>query len=59
MASTIGVGEIAFQAYHVSQRTFHGLDVFAIAGGLYILISLPIALAARWADVRLRERVAR
>ncbi|WP_237478846.1 amino acid ABC transporter permease [Lichenibacterium dinghuense] len=59
VASTIGVGEIAFQAYHMSQRTFHGLDVFAIAGALYIAISLPIAFAARWADLRMRAAVAR
>jgi polar amino acid transport system permease protein len=58
IASTIGVGEIAFQASHVSQRTFHSLDVFAIAGLLYILISLPMAWMARWADMKLRARVA-
>jgi polar amino acid transport system permease protein len=59
IASTIGVSEIAFQAYHTSQRTFHSLDVYAIAGLLYILISLPMAWATRWADVHLRARVAR
>lgn len=59
ISSTIGVNEIAFQAYHTSQRTFHSLDVYAIAGLLYILISLPMAWATRWADVRLRARVAR
>jgi polar amino acid transport system permease protein len=59
ISSTIGVNEIAFQAYHTSQRTFHSLDVYAIAGLLYILISLPMAWATRWADIRLRARVAR
>ena len=59
IASTIGVSEIAFQAYHTSQRTFHSLDVYAIAGCLYILISLPMAWATRWADIHLRARVAR
>jgi polar amino acid transport system permease protein len=59
IASTIGVPEIAFQAYHVSQRTFRGLDVYAAAGLLYILISLPMAAFARWADMRMRARVAR
>ena len=59
ISSTIGVNEIAFQAYHTSQRTFHSLDVYAIAGLLYIAISLPMAWATRWADVRLRARVAR
>ncbi len=59
IASTIGVHEIAFQAYHTSQRTFHSLDVYAIAGLLYIIISLPMAWLARWTDVKLRARVAR
>jgi polar amino acid transport system permease protein len=58
VASTIGVGEIAFQAYHTSQRTFHALDVYAIAGFLYILISLPMAWMSRWVDQKLRARVA-
>lgn len=59
IASTIGVSEIAFQAYHTSQRTFHALDIYAIAGLLYILMSLPMAWLTRWADVKLRARVAR
>ncbi len=59
VASAIGVHEIAFQAYHVSQETFRGLDVYAAAGLFYIVISLPIAALARWTDLRLRARVAR
>jgi len=58
VSSAIGVHEIAFEAYHVSQETFRGLDVYASAGLIYILISLPIAWLARWADQRLRARVA-
>ncbi len=58
VASAIGVHEIAFQAYHLSQETFRGLDVYAAAGLLYILISLPIAILARWMDLRLRATVA-
>ena len=59
VASAIGVHEIAFQAYHVSQETFRGLDVYAAAGLLYIALSLPIAWMARRLDLRLRARVAR
>ncbi len=59
VASAFGVHEIAFQAYHLSQETFRGLDVYASAGVLYILISLPIAVLARWLDLRLRSAVAR
>jgi len=59
VASAIGVHEIAFQAYHVSQETFRGLDVYAAAGLIYIVLSLPIAWLARWTDLRLRAKVAR
>ena len=59
VASAVGVHEIAYEAYHLSQQTFRGLDIYAAAGLLYIVISLPIASFARWADLRLRARVAR
>ncbi len=59
VASAVGVHEIAYEAYHLSQQTFRGLDIFAAAGLLYILISLPIAWLARWTDTRLRAAVAR
>jgi polar amino acid transport system permease protein len=59
VASTIGVGELAFQAYHVSQQTFKGLSVYGVAGLLYIALSLPVAWFSRWADLHLRSRVSR
>jgi polar amino acid transport system permease protein len=59
VASAIGVHEIAYEAYHLSQQTFRGLDIYAAAGLLYIVISLPIAWLARWTDTRLRAAVAR
>ncbi|WP_244216063.1 amino acid ABC transporter permease [Pseudomonas reidholzensis] len=59
IASTLGVPEIAFQATHVSQMTFQGLATFAFAGCLYIALSIPVAWASRWADQRMRSRVAR
>ncbi len=59
VASAIGVHEIAYQAYHLSQQTFRGLSVYAASGLLYIVISVPIAWLARWTDVRLRAVVAR
>ena len=59
VASAIGVHEIAYDAYHLSQQTFRGLDIYAAAGLLYIVISIPIASLARWTDTRLRAAVAR
>ena len=59
LASTIGVHDIAFHAHQEAQRTFKGLEVYAIAGFLYIALSVPIAVLARYADEKLRGRVAR
>jgi polar amino acid transport system permease protein len=58
IASTVGVMEIAFQANFVSRREFESLTVFAFAGLLYILISLPIAALARYTDGVMRAKVA-
>lgn len=59
IASTVGVTEVAFQANFVSRRQFQGLEVFAVAGFFYILISLPIAAIARYTDGVMRAKVAR
>ncbi|KQV39383.1 MULTISPECIES: amino acid ABC transporter permease [unclassified Rhizobium] len=59
IASTVGVTEVAFQANFVSRRQFQGLEVFAVAGLFYILISLPIAAIARYTDGVMRAKVAR
>jgi len=58
IASTIGVNDISFSANYIAKLTYQGLTVFAIAGLLYIMISLPIAALARAADQKLRARVA-
>ena len=59
IASTIGVAELAFQAYRASQRSFLGLEVYALAGLVYIALSLPIAALSRGLDRRMRAKVAR
>lgn len=59
IASTIGVAEIASAAYHVSQQTFLGIEVYMVAGALYLAISVGIAALSRSMDQRLRLRVAR
>ena len=58
IASVIGAHDITFQAFQESQATLQGLTIFAIAGGLYILLSIPVAVAARWADHALSQKVA-
>lgn len=59
IASTIGVHEVAFNAYHLSQQTFRSLDIFAAAGLIYILVSLPMAWFANWADRSMMRSIVR
>ncbi len=59
VASAIGVPELAYQAYHISQQTFRGLDVYAMVAVIYIAMSLPIAWLSRTVDKKMRARVAR
>jgi polar amino acid transport system permease protein len=59
VASTIGVPELAYQAYHISQQTFRGLEVYGPVALLYIALSLPIAWISRKVDREIRARVAR
>ncbi len=59
VASTIGVSELAFQGNQLSQLTFRGLEVFALVGMFYILLSLPVAWLSRVADGYLQAKVAR
>lgn len=59
VASTIGVSDLAFYGKQLTQLTYRGLEVYALVGLFYIVISLPVAWLAREADQRLRARVAR
>lgn len=58
IASVIGAQDITFRAFQETQATLQGLTIFGIAGVLYILLSIPIAVVARWTDHRLSQRVA-
>ncbi len=59
VASAIGVSELAYQGNQLSQLTYRGLEVFALVGLFYVLLSLPIAWLSRIADSYLQARVAR
>jgi polar amino acid transport system permease protein len=59
VASAIGVPELAYQAYHISQQTFRGLSVYATVAVFYIAMSLPIAWLSRKIDKQMRAKVAR
>lgn len=59
VASAIGVTELAYQGNQLSQLSYRGLEVFALVGTFYVLLSLPIAWLSRIADSYLMARVAR
>jgi polar amino acid transport system permease protein len=59
VASTIGVAELAFRGNQISLQTYRGLEVYAVVGLLYILLSLPVAALSREAEHRLRAKVSR
>jgi polar amino acid transport system permease protein len=56
LASTIGVVEMTFRANQVTQSTGQGLTAFAIVGGIYLALSIPLGLWARHVDQRIREK---
>jgi len=47
IASTIGITEISFNAYQITQTTLQGLDVYAVAAVFYIAISIVFAIISR------------
>ncbi|MGO4586399.1 amino acid ABC transporter permease [Arthrobacter sp. 2RAF6] len=57
LASTIGVREITYYAQQSAKQTHQGLLSFIIAGALYIVISLVVALVSRRVDLRLRKKI--
>lgn len=56
LASTIGVVELTFRGRAEVQRTGDGLEIFAVIGVVYLLLSLPLAVVSRSVDSRLRAR---
>lgn len=47
IVSIIGVAEITYQAHTMTQLTFRGLTIFAIAAVLYVALSIPLAAVSR------------
>lgn len=53
IASVVGVTDVTFQASHEAQASFDSLTVFVLAGALYIVLGLPMAVVSRRMDRRL------
>lgn len=58
IASVIGAQDITFRAFQETQATLQGLTIFGIAGLMYIAMSVPVAILARYSDRVLARRVA-
>lgn len=56
LASTIGVVEMTFRANQITQSTGMGLTAFAIVGGVYLALSVPLGLWARRVDEKMRKK---
>lgn len=57
LASTIGVHEITYFAQQNAKQFHHGLLSFTVAGLLYIVISLIVAVLSRRFDILLRRKI--
>ncbi|MFV3308288.1 amino acid ABC transporter permease [Pseudomonas sp. NY15181] len=59
IASAIGVPEVALVANQLTQKTFKGLEIYAVAAVCYFALSFAMAYVARIADEKLRARIER
>lgn len=57
IASVIGASDLTFQALTLTQQGNPSLPIFFAVGLIYLLISIPIAILARRADVFVRARI--
>ncbi|MDR2255573.1 MAG: ABC transporter permease subunit [Arthrobacter sp.] len=56
LASLIGVQELTFITNDAVQRGSNGFTAFLLLGLAYLALSVPVALAARTAEAKLRKR---
>ena len=56
LASLIGVQELTFITNDAVQRGSNGFTAFLLLGLAYLALSIPVALAARGTEARLRRR---
>lgn len=59
IVSVIGVMDVAFRANREAQASFDNLTVYLLAGVLYIIMGLPLAVISRRLDRRLSAGLAR
>ena len=57
LAYTIGLPELLSQAYSIGASTFRYLPVLALAGGMYLLITIPGGWLVEWFERRLSRHL--
>ncbi|MFD0533414.1 amino acid ABC transporter permease [Actinomadura luteofluorescens] len=57
VASVIGATDVAFFAVQQTQQDLNGLGNFAVAGAIYLALSVPLAAVARGVDGVLTRRM--
>ncbi|MBN9189705.1 amino acid ABC transporter permease [Microbacterium sp.] len=57
VASIIGAQDVTFRAYQEAQSNLNGLAAFLVAAALYIALSIPIAILARYTGARLASQM--
>lgn len=53
IVSVISIPELAFQAQELVSATYRSFEVWTLVLALYLLLTLPCSLAARWLEIRL------
>lgn len=53
LASTVSVAELLFTAQIIGSETFQYMEVYAVIGLLYLIVSYPTSLFMRWLEHRL------
>jgi polar amino acid transport system permease protein len=53
LASTVSVAELLFTAQIIGSETFLYMQVYAVIGVLYLIVSYPTSLFLRWLERRL------
>lgn len=57
VASVVGTTDVTFLAFQQARVSLEGLEVFLVAAGLYLALSIPVALVARSADRLVARRL--
>ncbi len=55
IVSVISIPELTFQAQELVSATYRSFEVWTLALGLYLALTLPCSIAARWLEKRLER----